>query len=65
MEVLNYIQPMFSNLGRSNISKAVISDALRTIDEQTLAAELADISQETQIDNQVANQDQHTMPLDF
>ena len=65
MEVLNYIQPMFSNLGRSNISKAVISDALRTIDEQTLAAELADIAQETQVDNEVANQDQHTMPLDF
>ena len=65
MEVLNYIQPMFSNLGRSNISKAVISDALRTIDEQTLAAELADISQETQGDSDAANQDQHTMPLDF
>ena len=65
MDVLNYIQPMFSNLGRSNISKAVISDALRTIDEQTLAAELADIAQETQGDNEVANQDQHTMPLDF
>lgn len=65
MEVLNYIQPMFSNLGRSNISKAVISDALRTIDEQTLAAELADISQETQVDNDAANQDQHTIPLDF
>ena len=65
MEVLNYIQPMFSNLGRSNIAKAVISDALRTIDEQTLAAELADITQETQVDSQVANQDQHTMPLDF
>jgi len=65
MDVLNYIQPMFSNLGRSNISKAVISDALRTIDEQTLAAELADIAQETQGDSEVANEDQHTMPLDF
>ena len=65
MEVLNYIQPMFSNLGRSNISKAVISDALRTIDEQTLAAELADIAQETQVDNETTDQDQHTMPLDF
>ena len=65
MEVLNYIQPMFSNLGRSNISKAVISDALRTIDEQTLAAELADIAQETQVDNDTPDQDQHTMPLDF
>ncbi|MFC6203346.1 MULTISPECIES: DnaA regulatory inactivator Hda [Psychrobacter] len=65
MEVLNYIQPMFSNLGRSNISKAVISDALRTIDEQTLAAELADISQETQVDHDAATLDQHTMPLDF
>jgi DnaA family protein len=65
MDVLNYIQPMFSNLGRSNISKAVISDALRTIDEQTLAAELADIAQETQIDSSTAEQDQHTMPLDF
>ncbi|RXY90723.1 DnaA regulatory inactivator Hda, partial [Klebsiella pneumoniae] len=40
-------------------------DALRTIDEQTLAAELADIAQETQGDNEVASQDQHTMPLDF
>jgi DnaA family protein len=65
MDVLNYIQPMFSNLGRSNISKAVISDALRTIDEQTLAAELADIAQETQGDNDTVDQDQHTMPLDF
>ena len=65
MEVLNYIQPMFSNLGRSNISKAVISDALRTIDEQTLAAELADISQETQVDSQAAIDDNQTMPLDF
>ena len=68
MEVLNYIQPMFSNLGRSNISKAVIGDALRTIDEQTLAAELADIAQESQVDNDAADQDQHTqhtMPLDF
>lgn len=65
MEVLNYIQPMFSNLGRSNISKAVISDALRTIDEQTLAAELADITQETRVDSQTASQDEHTMPLNF
>ncbi len=65
MEVLNYIQPMFSNLGRNNISKAVISDALRTIDEQTLAAELADISQETQVATQAAIDDNQTMPLDF
>ena len=65
MEVLNYIQPMFSNLGRSNISKAVISDALRTIDEQTLAAELADIAQETQKDDEAASNDNHTIPLDF
>ncbi len=65
MAVLNYIQPMFSNLGRSNISKAVISDAIRTIDEQTLAAELADIEYETQVDNHTAQQDQHTIQLDF
>ncbi len=65
MEVLNYIQPMFSNLGRSNISKAVISDALRTIDEQTLVAELADITQETQNDHKTASHDNHTMSLDF
>ncbi len=65
MEVLNYIQPMFSNLGRSNISKAVIGDALRTIDEQTLAAELADINQETQIDTQAAIDDNQTIPLEF
>ena len=56
---------MFSNLGRSNISKAVISDAIRTIDEQTLAAELADIEYETQVDNHTAQQDQHTIQLDF
>ncbi len=65
MEVLNYIQPMFSNLGRSNISKAVITDALRTIDEQTLAAELADISQETKVDTQAAIDDNQTIPLEF
>ena len=65
MEVLNYIQPMFSNLGRSNISKAVISDAMRTIDEQTLVAELADITQETQEDNNAADHDNHMMSLDF
>lgn len=65
MEVLNYIQPMFSNLGRANISKAVISDALRTIDERTLVAELADITQETQVNTQIALDDNHTMPLDF
>lgn len=65
IEVLNYIQPMFSNLGRSNISKAVISDAIRTIDEQTLASELIDIAQEAQIDNQTDNRDQQTIRLDF
>lgn len=43
MDVLNYIQPMFSNLSRVNISKAVISEAIRTIDEQTLVAELLDL----------------------
>ena len=65
MVVLNYIQPMFSNLGRSNISKAVISDALRTIDEQTLVAELADITQEAEVDKRAAEQDNQTIPLDF
>lgn len=43
MEVLNYIQPMFSNLNRVNISKSVISEAIKMIDEQTLIAELLDI----------------------
>ena len=65
MVVLNYIQPMFSNLGRSNISKAVINDAMRTIDEQTLVAELADITQETQVDKLAADHDNHTIPLEF
>lgn len=67
MDVLNYIQPMFSNLSRSNVSKAVISDAMRTIDEQTLAAELADITQESQEDHQKLsdNSVNTTMPLDF
>ena len=65
MDVLNYIQPMFSNLSRSNLSKAVIADALRTIDEQTLAAELADITQETQMEHEAENADNQTMPLDF
>lgn len=65
IEVLNYIQPMFSNMGRTNISKAVMNDALRTIDEQTLAAELEDITQETQLENEAATLEHHTMPLDF
>ncbi|MDO5769833.1 MAG: DnaA regulatory inactivator Hda [Psychrobacter sp.] len=43
MEVLNYIQPMFSNLNRVNISKTVISEAIKMIDEQTLVAELLDL----------------------
>ena len=43
MDVLNYIQPMFSNLSRVNISKTVISEAIKTIDEQTLIAELLDL----------------------
>ncbi len=65
MEVLNYIQPMFSNLSRSNLSKVVISDAMRIIDERTLATELADIAQESKNDNQKDSEDTQTMPLDF
>ena len=65
MDVLNYIQPMFSNLGRNNISKAVINDAIRTIDEQTLAAELADITSARQSDDPDTDKDNHTIPLDF
>ena len=65
MDVLNYIQPMFSNLGRNNISKAVINDAIKTIDEQTLAAELADITGERQAENNDTDDGNHTIPLDF
>lgn len=65
MDVLNYIQPMFSNLGRNNISKAVINDAIRTIDEQTLAAGLADITSARQSDDPDTDQDNQTIPLDF
>lgn len=42
MEILNFIQPMFSNLGRVNISKAAINEAIKIIDEQSLLAELED-----------------------
>lgn len=52
MTVLNYIQPMFSNLGRTNISKSVINEAIKTIDEQTLILELKDIHQQNQADEQ-------------
>lgn len=65
MDVLNYIQPMFSNLGRNNISKAVINDAIRTIDEQTLVAELADITSAQKNDDSDNDKDNHTIPLDF
>lgn len=65
MDVLNYIQPMFSNMGRSSITKAVISEALKTIDEQTLVAELADIHNEIQEEGQSAGYGQQTMSLDF
>lgn len=65
MDVLNYIQPMFSNMGRPTISKAMITEAIKTIDEQTLVAELADIHNEIQADGHNDNYVQHSMTLDF
>ena len=50
IDILNFIQPMFSNLNRAHLSKSAINDAIRIIDEQTLTAELADIHQEIQAD---------------
>lgn len=51
MAVLNYIQPMFSNLARVNISKAAINTAIKIIDEQTLLAELESVDTDTNITN--------------
>nr|WP_241878076.1 hypothetical protein [Psychrobacter sp. PraFG1]UNK04499.1 hypothetical protein MN210_09360 [Psychrobacter sp. PraFG1] len=50
LDVLNVIQPLFSNLNRAYVSKSVISQAITMIDEHTLMAELEDIHQEAQED---------------
>ncbi|WP_227430063.1 DnaA ATPase domain-containing protein [Psychrobacter sp. I-STPA6b] len=66
IDILNFIQPMFSNLHRAHVSKAVISEAIRLIDEQTLTAELADIHQEIQADYREKSQfDDDNMTFDF
>ncbi|WP_230656034.1 DnaA ATPase domain-containing protein [Psychrobacter sp. I-STPA10] len=66
IDILNFIQPMFSNLNRAYVSKAVINDAIRLIDEQTLTAELADIHQEIQADYREKSQlDDDNMTFDF
>lgn len=43
LAVLDHIQPMFSNRARSQITKALIADAKKAIDEQTLVYEMQDI----------------------
>ena len=50
LSILTAIAPMFSNLSRAKVSKIVIEDAIAMIDEQTLLAELEDITQEAQAD---------------
>lgn len=47
MKVLTHLQPMFANLPRTNIPKAAVNDAIKTIDEQTLLVELEDIQEQT------------------
>ncbi len=43
LAVISYIQPMFSNLGRIQVPKAMIQEAIKIIDEQTLLYELKDL----------------------
>lgn len=43
LAVLEHIQPMFSNLGRSQVPKAVITEAFKQIDDKTLLYELQDL----------------------
>ena len=44
LAVLEHIQPMFSNLGRSQVSKTVILEAFKQIDDKTLLYELKDLN---------------------
>lgn len=46
LAVLNALQPLFSNLERVHVTKAKIQEALRIIDDQTLAYELKDLDTE-------------------
>lgn len=43
LAVLEHIQPMFSNLGRTQVPKAVITEAFKQIDDKTLLYELQDL----------------------
>ncbi|WP_193778005.1 DnaA ATPase domain-containing protein [Psychrobacter sp. FDAARGOS_221] len=69
LDILNVIQPMFSNLNRAHISKSVINQALEMIDEHTLMAELEDIHQEAQEDLLSKSEEnsayRDNLPLDF
>lgn len=69
LEVLNVIQPLFSNRNRTHVSKAMINEATAMIDEYTLLAELSDINQEAQTDQQLKDDNQgletNNLTLDF
>jgi len=69
LDILNVIQPLFSNLNRSHVSKAVINQAIAMIDEQTLMAELEDINQEAHEDflskSEESNAYRDNMTLNF
>lgn len=44
LEILDKLQPLFSNINRVQVPKAIIIEAKRIIDEQTLMVELQDLS---------------------
>lgn len=46
LAVMNELQPVFSNLERVHVTKAKIQEAIRIIDDQTLAYELKDLDSE-------------------
>ncbi|WP_434352702.1 DnaA/Hda family protein [Psychrobacter sp. HD31] len=64
MAVLNYIQPMFSNLARNHISKATINEAKKIIDEQSLLVELEGIHEDVIADTQALSFDDN-IAFDF
>lgn len=44
LEILDKLQPLFSNINRMQVPKAIINDAKKIIDEQTLMFELQDLN---------------------
>ncbi len=58
IQVLQHIQPMFASLSRKRVSKATVAEAIKTIDEQTLLAELENIQELSQLQADTDAQEQ-------